>query len=241
MSKLAQAGDSSTASPGCAICAARCDRFLHGGGAFSGTPLAAIAFSISAASRPISSTCFACSRIAGRERREILALAVAAEDQHRLASPRPFSAATVAPTLVPLESSSHSTPPRTATRCMRCGRPRKLRRPWRARRAARPRRRRARRPPARWRRCARPRAAGRRRRGCAPCRAPGIPSGEAEVVAASSGASRPKVSCVRPGSASAIEAESQRLSTCTPAPLEDARLGLRVVPQVPRSGRGGPR
>ena len=112
MSKLAHAGESSTASPGRAELE----------GARRPLPRMLAARSIGSAgdrkrpldhgaSRPISTTRARRAGDGRRERREILPLAVAARDQHDLAAAavqlpaEPDSAATVAPTLVPFESS----------------------------------------------------------------------------------------------------------------------------------------
>src|SRR5579862_7114179 len=82
MSKLAQAGESSTASPGAAICAARATAFPIDATRSTGAALAPIAFSINAASRPMSNTCLARSRIAGTSGAKSCPLP-ASQDQHR--------------------------------------------------------------------------------------------------------------------------------------------------------------
>ena len=191
------------------------------------------------ASRPISSTCVACARTAGASGAKFCPL----PSPPRISTAffdRPFSAATVAPTLVPLESSSQSTPPRSATRSMRCGRPRKLRRPCASAASGTP-------------ASSGERAGGERVGRVVRAGERQLGDGEDALLAAhqpcrrrrrsppaSSGASRPKVTCVRPGSASAIEAESPRLSTCAPSPGRCAPWPRRTR-RAPRSGRDGPR
>jgi len=56
------------------------------------------------------------------QRREVLAFALAAQNEHGTPA-RPRKAAMVAPTLVPFESSYQSTPCRRATSSTLCGKP----------------------------------------------------------------------------------------------------------------------
>ena len=86
-----------------------------------------------ARSRPISTTASGWRAHRRGQRSEILALVLAAEDDHQLAAlarPGRFSAATVAPTLVPLLSSKYSTSWMVATGSTRCGSPLYSRRPY---------------------------------------------------------------------------------------------------------------
>ena len=94
------------------------------------TPVAASAASISGASRPISTTARAYWRTGSASGSKSWPLPSPPRiTTTRRSSPRPPSAATVAPTLVPLLSSKYSTSSISATGSTRCGSPRYSRRP----------------------------------------------------------------------------------------------------------------
>ena len=123
MSRLAQAGDSSTASPGRARAIARATPTSSAAANSIGASAPDSAAAITGASRP--------SRITARQ--YLTTSALSAAKSWPLPSPpaistagrpRPSSAACVAATVVPFESLTNRTPPISATRSIRCGRPR---------------------------------------------------------------------------------------------------------------------
>ena len=124
-SRLAQAGDSSTASPRLRQLRSRARpprRACRRARRWRVVP--ASARSIAGASRPISSTARQCASTASAAARS----PVPCRRRRRSARPgrpRPASAARVAATVVPFESSTNSTPPASAIFCIRCGRPSK--------------------------------------------------------------------------------------------------------------------
>ena len=131
MSKLAQAGDSSTASPACACSVATFTAVCMLSACSSGTPVACSAASISGASRPISTTARQqrCTADAKGAKSWPLPSPPRITTSWRSA-PRPLRAASVAPTLVPLLSSKYSTCSTMPTGSTRCGSPRYSRRPY---------------------------------------------------------------------------------------------------------------
>ena len=126
-SRLAHAGDSSTASPGCASAIARVDGGVERADRSPRRArVPASARAISGASRPISSTARQSASTADLSGRKSWPLpsppAISTAGRSM-----PSSAACVAPTVVAFESSMNSTPPASATRSIRCGRPRNAR------------------------------------------------------------------------------------------------------------------
>jgi hypothetical protein len=171
MSKLAQAGESSTASPGAPATAAlrtACSMswawmMRHAAAGHGGFDLHRVA----ADQHQGAAACAASGR---RRAARSPALAVAPRSAPPC-GPAPPSAATVAPTLVPFESSYQATPSISAMRSTRCGRPRIRAAPAAAAPAAGRRRGTGPARPARWRHCAgRPAPARRRAAGVrSPC------------------------------------------------------------------------
>ena len=131
MSKLAQAGDINTASPGRACCAANCTACGSVCASTSATPAPCSAARINGASRPIRTTARAERATGAASGEKSCPLPSPPRiTTRRRSAPRPDSAATVAPTLVPLLSSKYSTPATTPMGSTRCGSPRYSRKPY---------------------------------------------------------------------------------------------------------------
>lgn len=131
MSRLAQAGESSTASPACARCAAACTASGSVAQSASGTPTPCSAARICGASRPISTTARAWRATGAASGEKSCPLPSPPRmTTRRRSAPRPARAATVAPTLVPLLSSKYSTSRTMPMGSTRCGSPRYSRRPY---------------------------------------------------------------------------------------------------------------
>ena len=255
MSKLAQAGESSTASPGCAAPRAPRHRLAQRGRALRSARRCRRARPRSAAHRARSARPTARAR-GDRlgERREVLPLAVAAGDQDHLAAARAEAARSRRARRPWRRRWCPSS--RRRTRRRRCSATRSqpvrqaLEVAQRRRAAARPGRRdargRARARRARW-----PRCAGRRARSSA--------TGERAAVAAlararlaatlsspkslvrPARASQPKVTARRPARACRCCARIVAVQHLHAVACEHARLRGRVVVHARRSGRGGPR
>jgi hypothetical protein len=132
MSRLAQAGLSSTASPLCAWAKHQGTAASSVAWRWKGTPVPASMASMASASRPIVATARAWRATGPASGPKSWPLPSPPRMTTSLpwrSAPRPSSAATVAPTLVPLLSSKASTPPTTPTDSTRCGSPRYSRRP----------------------------------------------------------------------------------------------------------------
>ena len=234
MSKLAHAGDSSTASPG----SRERDRART---AASSVPHAsrraprvpASARAIAGASRPISTTARQCASTAGFERREVLALAVAAGDQHD----RPLDAVERGQRrgdgrALRIVDEQRRRPSRRRLHPVRQALERARAPRARARSMLRDRRQRAPARRARSARCAGRRArSARRAAAVSPPRAShGSPSRATRPHSLlRRGTPAPNVCTVRPGRRIAHERGSSRFRICTPRAGEDARLRGRVV------------
>ena len=155
----------------------------------------------------------------------------------------PASAATVEPTLVPLESSYQRTPCASPTGSTRCGRPlnaRSARSSGAERQAESRGRARARR--ARWRRCAVRRSSSRARRAgrLLPCASQGSPPRSSSPQSSPRrGASRPKVIGPSAGQRHGEAARVVAVEHLHAAAREDPRLGRGVLADGRGSGRDG--
>ncbi len=133
MSRLAQAGLSSTASPACARSKHQRTAASSVSWRCSGSAMPASACSMRGASRPMVATARAWRAMGAASGAKSWPLPspprMTTSLAGALSAPRPSSAATVAPTFVPLLSSKASTPPTVATKATRCGSPAYSRRP----------------------------------------------------------------------------------------------------------------